>query len=109
MPGVLLNLMAACISLCHSGRLPAVHSTICAWSISTTTRPGSVASTGTWTGEKGSRSLRVDCLGWADLETINRRGGSEIRGYGSRYLVVLVDQRYRRPPVERAAGMADSE
>ena len=33
----------------------------------------------------------------------------EIRGHRPNYLVAMVDQRYRRPPVERAAGMADSE
>ena len=36
-------------------------------------------------------------------------GESEIRGHGPRYLVAVVDQRYRGPSVERAAGMADSE
>ena len=33
----------------------------------------------------------------------------EIRCHRPNYLVAVVDQRYRRPPVERAAGMADSE
>src|SRR5829696_2003401 len=109
MPGVLLNLMAACISLCHSERLHAVHSTL----VHGRSLPSHEARFGCVNvvpgpGEKGSRSLRVDC--WAGgFGTINRRGGSEIRGHGSRNLVVVVDQRYRRPPVKRAAGMADSE
>jgi hypothetical protein len=42
-------------------------------------------------------------------EASTRCGGSEIRGHCPGYLVATVDQRYRRPPVERTAGMADSE
>ena len=33
----------------------------------------------------------------------------EIRGHCPGYLVAMVDKRYRGPPVEGAAGMADSE
>jgi hypothetical protein len=46
---------------------------------------------------------------WRVWQTIYRRSGSEIRGHGARYLEAVVDQRYRGPSVERAAGMADSE
>jgi hypothetical protein len=43
------------------------------------------------------------------LETSNRCSGSEIGGDRARYPVTVVDHRYRRPAIERAARMADSE
>jgi hypothetical protein len=54
-------------------------------------------------------TFRSDSAMEVEFTAINRRGGSEIRGHGPRYLVAGVDQRYRGPTVERAAGMADSE
>src|SRR5215217_3263330 len=38
-----------------------------------------------------------------------RDSDSEICGHRSSYPMVLINQRYRRPPVDCAAGMADSE
>jgi hypothetical protein len=38
-----------------------------------------------------------------------RDSDSEICGHRSSYPMFLINQRYRRPPVECAAGMADSE